>query len=105
MGEFFRHYVLHNLGLKLISLGLAVGLWLAVGRDPAPAEVVVEVPIEFHHVPDNLEISSESIPQAQIKGRGPETTDLRLQPSEIHAENNLSGVGPGERPVEFTSPQ
>ena len=57
MGEFFRHYVLHNLGLKLISLGLAVGLWLAVARDPAPAEVVVELPIEFHHVPDNLEIS------------------------------------------------
>ena len=50
MREFFRHYVLHNLGLKLISLGLAVGLWLAVARDPAPAEVVVELPIEFHHV-------------------------------------------------------
>ena len=105
MGEFFRHYVLHNLGLKLISLGLAVGLWLAVARDPAPAEVVIELPIEFHHVPDNLEISSESIPQAQIRVRGPQTTVRRLQPSDIHAEINLSGVGPGERTFDLTSQQ
>jgi len=37
MAEFFRHYVLHNLGLKLISLGLAVSLWLAVARYLTPA--------------------------------------------------------------------
>ena len=105
MAEFFRHYVLHNLGLKLISLALAVGLWLAVARDPAPAEVVVELPIEFHHFPDNLEISSENIPQAQIRVRGPETTVRRLQPSDIHAEINLSGVAPGERTFDLTSQQ
>jgi hypothetical protein len=28
--EFFRRYVTHNLALKLISLLLALGLWLAV---------------------------------------------------------------------------
>src|SRR5438309_2139703 len=66
MADFFRRYVLHNLGLKLLSLVLAVGLWVAVARDPI-AEVAVSVPIEFHRIPDNLEILSESIPQALIR--------------------------------------
>ncbi len=42
--DFLRRYLLHNLALKLIALGLAVLLWLAVGRQaaapasaPAPA--------------------------------------------------------------------
>ena len=30
IGDFFRHYVLHNLGLKIISLLLAYGLWFLV---------------------------------------------------------------------------
>jgi len=44
MTDFFHRYVRHNIGLKLLSLALAVGLWLAVARDPL-AEVAVEVPI------------------------------------------------------------
>ena len=38
MRDFLHRHVIHNLGLKLISIGLAVGLWLAVARDPV-AEV------------------------------------------------------------------
>ena len=30
IGDFFRRYVLHNLGLKIISLLLAYGLWFLV---------------------------------------------------------------------------
>ena len=66
MADFFHRYVVHNLGLKLISLALAVGLWLAVARDPM-SEIPVDVPIEFHNIPENLEISSENLPQAQIR--------------------------------------
>jgi len=63
MKDFVHRYVLHNIGLKLLSLTLAVGLWLAVTRDPV-AEVAVEVPIEFHHFPENLEISSAGTDRA-----------------------------------------
>jgi len=55
--SFFKRYVLHNFGLKVLSLVLATGLWLAIARDPV-AEVAIRVPIEFLHVADNLEISS-----------------------------------------------
>jgi len=30
IGDFFRRYVLHNLGLKIVSLLLAYGLWFLV---------------------------------------------------------------------------
>src|SRR5271170_2199645 len=102
MRDFLRRYVFHNLGLKLISLGLAVGLWLAVARDPV-AEVAVEVAIEFHNIPPNLEISSESIPKAQIRLRGPERVIRRLQPSDVYAEIELSGLRPGERTFDLTT--
>jgi YbbR domain-containing protein len=104
MRDFLRRYVFHNLGLKLISLGLAVGLWLAVARDPV-AEVAVEVAIEFHNIPPNLEISSENIPRAQIRLRGPERVIRRLQPSDVYAEIEVSGLKPGERTFDLTTQQ
>ncbi|HWY56205.1 MAG TPA: CdaR family protein [Terriglobales bacterium] len=104
MRDFLHRHVLHNLGLKLISLVLAVGLWLAVARDPV-AEVAVDVPIEFHNIPQSLEISSENIPRAQIRLRGPERVVHRLQPADVYAEIELSGTRPGERTFDLTAQQ
>ena len=104
MADFFRRYVLHNLGLKLLSLTLAVGLWVAVTRAPI-AEIAVSVPIEFHRIPDNLEISSESIPQAQIRVRGPERLVRGLRPPDIHVEIDLAGTKAGERTFDLTAQQ
>src|ERR1700686_5725833 len=101
MPDFLYRYVLHNLGLKLTSLALAVGLWLAVVRDPV-AEVAVDVPIEFHNIPQNLEISSENIPRAQIRLRGPERVVRRLQAADVYAEIELSGTNPGQRTFVLT---
>ncbi len=30
MKDFLRHYVFHNIGLKLLSLLLSVALWIAI---------------------------------------------------------------------------
>jgi YbbR domain-containing protein len=104
MKDFIRRHVLHNFGIKLLSLALAVGLWLAVASDPI-AEVAVEVPIEFRNIPDNLEISTESIPRAEIRVRGPQRVVRRLQPADIYAEIELGGMKPGERTFDLTSQQ
>ncbi len=104
MRDFLHRYVLHNLGLKLISLLLAVGVWLAVARDPV-AEVAVDVAIEFHNIPQNMEISSENIPRAQIRLRGPERVVHGLRPSDVYAEIELSGLKPGERTFDLTAQQ
>jgi hypothetical protein len=71
MMGFLRRWVLHNFWLKVLSLLMAAGLWLAISPDQEPAEVAVRVPIEFQHVPPELEISSMTIPDAQIRVRGP----------------------------------
>lgn len=103
--NFVRRYVLHNLSLKLLSLVLAVGLWLAIAPDERAAEVAVRAPIVFQNVPYDLEISSESIPEAQIRVRGPERLIRQMRSNEVHAEINLQGAKPGERTFDLTSEQ
>lgn len=100
---FFKRYVLHNLGLKILSLLLATGLWFMISRDEQPAEVAVRAPIVFQHVPASLEISSESVPEAQIRVRGPERTIRSLRNNEVQAEIDLVGVKSGDRTFDLTS--
>jgi diadenylate cyclase len=100
----FRRIFVHNIGLKLVSLLLAIGLWTVVARDPV-AEVEMKVPIEFHNLPDNLEIDSASFTEAQIRVRGPERVIHRLQAADLHAEVDLASVRPGERTFDLTGRQ
>jgi YbbR domain-containing protein len=101
---FFQRIFVHNFWLKLVSLLLAIGLWLAVARSPV-AEVEVRVPIEFQNLPDKLEIDSANSTEVQIRVRGPERVIHRLQPADVHAEINLATVRPGERTFDLSSSQ
>jgi len=102
--EFVRRHVFHNLGLKIVSVLIAVGLWLAVSNEP-PSEAAVNVAILFRNMPEDLEISSENIPSAQVRVRGPERLVRQLQPSDVHAEIDLTGMKPGERTFDLTANQ
>jgi YbbR domain-containing protein len=104
MIDFLQRYVFAHFGYKVISLGLAVGLWWAVSHDPV-AEVGVTVPIEFHRIPSNLEISSLNIPEAQVRVRGPERLIHELRTQEVHVEVDLAEVRPGERTFDLTAQQ
>lgn len=101
----FKRYVLHNFWLKVLSLLLAAGLWWRISPEEQPAVVVLHTPIVFQHVPAHLEISSESVPEAQIRVRGPERVIRQLQSNEIHPEIDLSDVKAGERTFDLTSQQ
>ena len=70
-----------------------------------PAEVAVRVPIEFQHVPQHLEISSVTIPEAQIRVRGPERLIRQLRSTDLHAELELGDAKPGERTFDLTAQQ
>jgi YbbR domain-containing protein len=102
MIDFIRRSLLHNVTLKLISLGLAIALWMALARDPI-AEVAVDVPIEFHNISGDVEISSEKVPDAQIRLRGPERVIRRLRPSDVYVEIDLRNLRVGERTFDLTS--
>ena len=102
---FFKRYVVHNFGLKFLSLLMATGMWFKISRDEQPAEVAVRVPIVFENVPPQLEISSESIPETQIRVRGPERTIRQLKTNEVQAEIDLAGAKNGDRTFDLTSRQ
>ena len=104
MIDLLQRYVFAHFGYKVVSLALAVGLWWAVSHDPV-AEVEVSVPIEFHRIPQNLEISSVNIPEALVRVRGPERVIHDMRPQEVHVEVDLAGVKPGERTFDLTAQQ
>jgi diadenylate cyclase len=99
--RFLREYVFHNFFLKLTSLLLAVLLWWAVARDPR-VEIALTVPIEFHNMPGELEISSEKVPQAEIRVRGPARVVRELSSADIHPVLDLQGAGIGEKTFDLT---
>jgi diadenylate cyclase len=99
--RFLREYVFHNFVLKFMSLLLAVLLWWAVARDPR-VEIALTVPIEFHNVPNELEISSEKVPQAEIRVRGPARVVRELSSADIHPVLDLQGAGIGEKTFDLT---
>ena len=99
--NFLRKYVFYNFALKVLSLAVAVLLWMAVTRDPV-AEVALNVPIEFHNAPEHLEISSETIPQVQVRVRGPVRSVRDISASEVHAVIDLASVQPGERTYDLS---
>ena len=79
MLEFFRRYVLNDLRLKLLALGIAIGLWWTLGREPT-VESIVTARIEV-----------------EVMISGPERTVRDIKPSDISAVLDLTGVKPGER--------
>ena len=105
MIEILRRWVLHNFWLKVLSLLIATALWMAIAPEQEPAEVEVRVPIEFQHVPPHLEISSITIPEAQIRVRGPESLIRNLRAADIHAELELADAKAGERTFDLTAQQ
>ncbi len=100
----FQRIFVHHIGLKIVSLFLAIGLWLVVARDPI-AEIEMKVPIEFQNLPDTLEIDSASFTEAQIRVRGPERVIHRVGVADVRAEIDLTGVRPGERTFDLTGQQ
>lgn len=104
MIAFFKRYVVHNFLLKVLSLLLATGLWFLLSHEKE-AEVALRAPVVFENVPVRLEISSESIPEAQIRVRGPDRVIRQLQSDEVRAEINLADAKPGERTYDLTSQQ
>jgi YbbR domain-containing protein len=102
--DLFARYVAPNWPLKLVALICSVLLWTAVSREPL-VETAYSVPIELHHVPPNLEITTSGIPLAQVRLRGPERRIRQLTPADVHPVINLSGSTTGEHTYDLTSSQ
>ncbi|MBS1827674.1 MAG: YbbR-like domain-containing protein [Acidobacteria bacterium] len=63
-------WITDNWGLKLLSLAVAVLLWLATVGEPESATVIA-VPVQYRNIPATLEVSSEMSDSAYVEVRGP----------------------------------
>ena len=101
----FKRYLVHNFSFKLMSLIFATALWFMISRDDRPAELAVRAPIVFQNVPSELEISSESVPEALIRVRGPERVIRQLRSNDVQAVLDLAGSKAEARTFDLTAQQ
>jgi YbbR domain-containing protein len=62
--------VFRNIGWKLLSLVLAMLVWIAIHREPVIFSIL-PAPVQFKNAPLDLEISSEIVETVDIETRGP----------------------------------
>jgi YbbR domain-containing protein len=88
-----RDFFATNIWLKLISLSLAIALWLFVILSGI-TEIIISVPITYINIPSNLKVidSPESV-SLGIEGR--EKIIENLKHNEINAVIDLSGAEAG----------
>jgi len=85
-----------NFGWKLLSLAIAVTLWIAIAREPELATSIA-VPIEFKNMPDDLDIVSNTPDRVRLEIRGPSGRLGRDNLANLAVVLDLSGVTSGER--------
>jgi YbbR domain-containing protein len=76
-----RNWILDNVGLKLLSIGLAIILW-AVVLGEQKVEVMVNIPFELN-LPTNLVPVNEVPENLEVDLRGPKTLVTSLAPGEV----------------------
>jgi YbbR domain-containing protein len=91
-----RNLVTQNLGWKLLSLLLAVCLWLAIEREPEVA-TSLSAPVEFKNMRDDLDISGNLPDRVRLEVRGPTGRLSRDNLSSVAVLLDLSDAQAGER--------
>jgi hypothetical protein len=87
--------VFGNLPLKLLSLAIAIALYLAVANQPV-TEVGLIIPLEYRNLPAGLEITSEQLAQVHVRVRGPADVVDRVSRTDVTAYLDLRGASPGQ---------
>src|SRR5215510_4358017 len=93
--RYFRNLLLRNLQLKLVSLTLAVLLWIALNSEPK-SEIGLKVPVEFRNSPKGVEVLGETN-TVDVRLSASSSIVKRIDASEVTASIDLSDWASGER--------
>ena len=93
--RYFRNLLLRNLQLKVVSLSLAVLLWVALNVEPK-SEIGLKVPLEFRNSPQGVEVLGETN-TVDIRLRASSSIVKRIDASDVTASIDLSEWTQGER--------
>jgi YbbR domain-containing protein len=89
-------FIFGNLGWKLLSLAIAMALWIAVAREPELATSIA-VPIEFKSIPDDLDVGSNLPDRVRLEIRGSSGRLSRDNLADLAVIVDLADARPGER--------
>lgn len=91
-----------NLIWKVLSLGLAFGLWVALNGS-RELTMSLSVPVQYRNIPSALEISTEMVEEAHLILRGPSTRLSRIEAASTPVIIDMGRVpGPGEQTFNIT---
>jgi YbbR domain-containing protein len=93
-----------HLGLKVLSLGLAVLLWLIVAGEET-VERGLRVPLELQQFPAGLELQGDSPTFVDVRVRGSSGTLSRMSTGDLVAVIDLHTARPGPRLFQLTPEQ
>lgn len=91
----------HNIGLKIVSVFIAVLLWFVVAGEQ-PAERGLRVPIELQNLPATIEVVDLPVETVDVRVRGPSGTLSRLVAGDMVAVLDLQAARPGQRLFHLT---
>ena len=95
----FRHF-----GLKVLSLGLALSLWMVVSGEET-VERSLRVPLELQQFPQGLELQGDPASTIDVRVRGSSGALARIAPGDIVAVLDLRGARAGNRLFHLTPDQ
>lgn len=95
----FRH-----VGLKLLSVALAVSLWFAVSGEET-VERGLHVPLELQQFPQGLELQGDPPAAVDVRVRGSSGTLGRIEPGDVVAVLDMHGAAAGRRLFHLTPEQ
>lgn len=84
-----------DVGLKLLSVVMAFGLWFFVNAAERDTEQAFQVAVELHNLPPDLILISPPIDFVDLRVTGPRTLLARIDPDRLTIPLDLSGVRPG----------
>jgi YbbR domain-containing protein len=93
-----------HFGLKVLSLGIAVVLWMIVSGEET-VERGLRIPLEFQQFPPGLELQGEMPSTIDVRVRGGSGTLSRLLPADVVAVLDLHGARQGQQLFHLTADQ
>jgi YbbR domain-containing protein len=81
-----------NVGLAVLSLTIALGLWIAGHRD---IERAIEVPVEFRNIPSDLMVLDNRVDYVVLRLSGPRTLVSTLDADDLKLLVDLDGSKSG----------
>jgi YbbR domain-containing protein len=90
-----KKFFLENLGLKIAAVLLSVVLWVFV-TSRGQSELSIDVPLEFHDIPQGLEIVNHTVKTVTLAIKGQERFIKNIRASGIRVSLDLNKAKKGE---------